>query len=187
MTKIYYADFSCEKQDNLSFKDFGEERKDYLSSITNKNRFLQSFYCWKLLLYALNLHKIDFSCGFCQNKNGAWRFKDENLKIYFSLSHCETVVVVAVSDFPVGVDTEKYSQKILFLCDKYKGEIDPNNKEDKISALIKLWTEKESVYKVKSAKFLNFYTIENNTGEKFGLSVAGKDKITEIIKTEKFN
>lgn len=71
--------------------------------------------------------------------------------IHFNLSHSGTIAVCAVSDCPVGVDTEQPQQCREGVARRFftKDEVDyVRNREDRDKAFIKIWVRKESYLKL---------------------------------------
>lgn len=118
-------------------------RAEYVSSISSEKRKLQSIAVWKLLEYALKKDYSVLDGKFVVNKNGAWAL--ETTKPYFSLSHSDNLIAVAVSDnFQVGVDCEIISPKILKVKKLFSNLKENEFTEDKLTLE---WTKKESLYK----------------------------------------
>ena len=106
---------------------------------------------WNLLTYG-----IDRSLGFNMDKvapvrdeNGIW----VSDKCFFSLSHDEGAVAVAVSKDKCGVDIEPLERHISssiekrILTDKEKEEYDLLAEDKKEDYLKRVWTRKESIFK----------------------------------------
>lgn len=118
----------------------------------------QQRYCvWRLLDYAL---KRQFGKGvedfnFTVEDNGKWRCDSD---VYFSLSHCDNVVAVAVSRKEIGVDIEavesfthhatdcKFIERVL--TDDEMGSFESISPEQQPQALAEMWTQKESLFKL---------------------------------------
>lgn len=111
----------------------------------------QKYASWKLLEYAL---KYSFNLEiknlkFTKTNSGKW-VSDE---VFFSISHSDDLVAVAISKAPVGIDVERLKkmqpniqEKILTVNElEYYKTLDDTEKND---YLIKCWTGKESVYKI---------------------------------------
>lgn len=111
-------------------------------------------YCvWRLLDYALKqrcglgVDELDFTV----DGNGKWSC---NGGVHFSLSHCEHVVAVAVSESPVGIDVEavskqrfnaRLSERILTAREQTLYNSLPPARRPR--ALAEMWTVKESLFK----------------------------------------
>lgn len=111
----------------------------------------QKYYAWRLLGYALQqtfgyaIERIDM----CKSKNGKWTTPH----CYFSLSHSENAVAVAVSDRAIGVDVERVNaEKAAFLqtvLTAQEGEEIAvlTDETERVEYLFKRWTQKESFFK----------------------------------------
>jgi phosphopantetheine--protein transferase-like protein len=74
---------------------------------------------------------------------------------FFSLSHCEEVVAVAISRKPVGLDVEKVSDRMEKIKDKILTQREftrYEEREDKSLYLAEKWTQKESIFKMQGGK-----------------------------------
>ena len=119
-------------------------------------------YCvWQLLAYALhrsfgiNIGKLSFT----KDENGKWTTPD----YFFSLSHCDEVIAVALSRKPVGLDVEKISDRMEKIKDKILTQREfalYEEKEDKALYLAEKWTQKESIFKMQGGKGFVPNTIE---------------------------
>ena len=143
MLKIFYSNIL-----NLPFPSksqiLGVEkaRRNYLLSISDKKRQTQSYYVWKLLKKAISLLDVSTASGFTYNQKGYWQLKDNS--IYFSLTHCDNMVAVCISDTPVGVDIERVDNRLTKLCKLFKVE------NSDLTNLATLWTQRESKIKLNS-------------------------------------
>lgn len=81
-----------------------------------------------------------------------------NSDAFVSLSHCDKMVAVAVSNFPVGIDIEKVNDKAFRIKDKFASDSDLLIKgaEEDVFYFSKLWTIKEAVYKAYGKKEIVF-------------------------------
>lgn len=141
------------------------ERKMEIDSVTNPKVKIEKYYVWKLLEYALErsfgLHSSKLI--FTKTEEGKWMTD----KCFFSLSHCDGAVAVAVSRAAVGVDIEalrpisreRFADKILN-ADEYElyQQMLPDERE---FFLIEKWTAKESLFKKSGEKV--FIPRDNNT------------------------
>lgn len=118
----------------------------------------QQRYCvWRLLDYAL---EFQFGKGvedfnFTVEDNGKWRCDSD---VYFSLSHCDNVVAVAVDCEKIGVDIEavesftrhatdcKFIERVL--TDDEMDSFECISPEQQPQALAEMWTQKESLFKL---------------------------------------
>lgn len=123
-------------------------RKEEIEKCRNSDVKEQKFYVWKLLEYALSK---TFGLGkstlnFQKKNNGKWILEGYN----FSLSHSGNIVVVAVSDYPIGVDIQKI--KTIDDPNKFKSIILSKKEKDKYQnakneKLMKIWSLKECAFK----------------------------------------
>jgi phosphopantetheinyl transferase (holo-ACP synthase) len=146
---------------------------------TNKKVKGQKYYAWKLLekamseVYAFDIHNVDI-----RKNNDKW----ESSKCHFSISHSGSVVAVALSKSPVGIDIEENNEerferiKERFLC---KNELSID------IPLSIMWTKKEAIFKRNGRGRFNPIKIDSCTknvdsrlvelgGVQYALSVATK-------------
>jgi len=139
-------------------------RREEIEKCRNSEVKEQKFYVWKLLEYALS---DSFGLGksilsFQKKNNGKWVLDG----YFFSLSHSGNIVVVAVSDSPVGVDIQKIKKiedltkfKAIIFSEKEKAKYRNANGEK----LMKIWSLKECAFK--KSNDINFvpnrYEIDN--------------------------
>ena len=153
-----------------------------LKVVSDKNN---SLIAWLLLSCAL---KQPYLPDFSYHENGKPYFK-ELPTVDFSISHCKTGVVCAVSDSPIGIDIQDIRSvdfKVMErVCSKTELEflLASDNRDYEF---IKLWTLKESILKqsgigisgnIKDAiENCNLQTLPTKTYcyEKFIISVCGK-------------
>ena len=143
MISLYIASV-CDSLDSREI--YPELRRKEIEGVSSEQLKMQKLSSWKLLEKALS-DSFGYTMQelkFCKNSYGKW----ECDRVYFSLSHTQEMVAVALSDKPVGVDienarafekrrVEKLSKKILCAGENAKGSSD----------LLKFWTQKESIYK----------------------------------------
>ena len=147
-------------------KVYPPERQEYIQSTSNEVLRNQRYFVWKLLEYALkNSFGFDFKeMKFNLNKQGRW----ECDKCYFSLSHSNNVVAVAVSEGPVGVDIEfmerSFSDKLYkkIMTEKEISEYINMEKSEQKNYLIKKWTAKESLFKIGESKVFHPKELQND-------------------------
>ena len=182
MIHVYYApvpqktDFFCESRKILPVWDF------YLNGISDERRRFQSFCARVLLERALFDNGVPTE-GICLGDSGRWGFYPPN-GADFSLSHSARLVAVAVSDkFPVGVDAEKVSRRLLrvktkLLCDD--GFAARANGETEIEFLTRVWTERESAFKAGAVRTGSAKTMASKTifpvrgNDEYAITVAGE-------------
>lgn len=134
---------------------YPEQRAKEIADTRNPSHKEQKYYVWKLLERAVSdrfgKKLSDFT--FIRSENGRWECDG----FYFSLSHTDGVVSVAVSDSPCGVDTERFELKRFngklakkILNETEYSEYTALRVSDREEFLIRKWTEKESIFKMLS-------------------------------------
>ena len=132
---------------------FPPERNDYLKSTKLDHARSQSYTAWKLLEIAIK-HSFDMSMQeLSPHKLASGKWVSSSL--FFSLSHTKTSAAVAVSDSNVGIDIEDadaFALKHNSIPKRFMSRIlSPNDEPvsccDHVGFL-KLWTVKESIYKL---------------------------------------
>ena len=135
---------------------YPESRNREIQDAKNERVRREKYYAWKLLEYAIEESTKssirDYS--FLKLETGKWTADG----IYFSLSHSNAALAVAVSSRPVGVDielinpprAEGFARRILSDSEFLDFEALPEN--ERLAFLIKKWTEKESLFKLFSDK-----------------------------------
>ena len=138
---------------------FPPERDAEIKKTKNERLKREKYYVWRLLEYALtDALGIDIKAAkIKKNPNGRWCSQVCD----FSLSHTDGAVAAAVSDSPIGVDIEavreprssRFAHRIL--TETEKTEYSVLGKGEQTEYLIKRWTEKEAIFKLKNEeKFL---------------------------------
>ena len=128
-----------------------KERNDEIAK-TNHPRVKKEKYCaWRLLEYAIS-RSFGFKMeklGFSKNEYGKW----ESDSVYFSISHSDVLVAVAVSRAPVGIDIESLDAPIKprfadrILTEEELAEYITTTDENKTEYLISKWSAKEAFFK----------------------------------------
>ena len=129
------------------------ERNDYLKSIKIDHARSQSFTAWKLLEIAIK-RSFDMSMQeLSPHKLASGKWVSSSL--FFSISHTKTSAAVAVSDSDVGIDIEDadaFAFKNNSIPKRLMRRILSPNDEPVICCdhvgFLKLWTAKESIYKL---------------------------------------
>ena len=165
MVKIVFSDISdCVYSQSL-IDDFVDERKEYINSITDIKRKLQSAYVWKLLKYLFS--QFDLSDDHCFCQDGCW--KSGNGFIHFSLSHSNNIVCVAFSnEGTVGIDVEQISDKILKLKNKYNLCDDCSSLQEHLTLL---WTQDESSFKAPGKSSFTYKKVFDKEGNCYIITV----------------
>lgn len=113
------------------------------------------------------------------SKNGKPYIKDN--KVYFNISHSHEMVVLAVSDFPVGIDVEYIPNMQYNLDNKtYTAWLNEEPREDKLLYLTKKWVLKESYIKLKDIK-LSIDSIKNAEELDQNLRVINNEYVLNVI------
>ncbi len=145
---VYYAKIPNE----IKFeKIFPKQREDEINSSQNERIKRQKYCVWKLLEMAVNecIGGCFDEINFQKNVNGKWECEE----FYFSLSHSEKYLAVALSNFPVGVDVqiirsadEKIADKILNELERTQFDLLKGDRKQ--SYLLGCWAKKECLLKV---------------------------------------
>ncbi|MCH5156703.1 MAG: 4'-phosphopantetheinyl transferase superfamily protein [Clostridiales bacterium] len=176
-------------------------RNDYLERYSDRLTQQQSYCVWMLLdcalrdCYGYGVEQLDCTVS----DNGKWSCSNG---VFFSLSHCNNVVAVALSSNAVGVDIEAvvnfrryiddkcFVQRVLTDSEQLKLHSAP---VDKAESLATMWTQKESIFKMgNSATFVpksidtttqtSYSQLVTVNGEQYVLSVASYVPVTIQLK-----
>ena len=163
LVDVYTCAIPCELEMTPLYP---ESRQAELDSVSNIRVKTEKWCAWKLLEYALerSLGVKMKQTEFEKNENGKWTSE----KCFFSISHSDEAVAVAVSRKPVGVDIESHlpSQNDRF-ADKILNEneralYDSTADEAREHFLLEKWTAKESLFK-KDGTLAGFIPKEQDT------------------------
>lgn len=147
--------------ENVSVTEvFPSSRNEEINSVTNETLRKEKYWSWKTLEYALFRsfgHKIS-DLKFSKSKSGKWSCD----KCFFSISHSGGYVAVAVSNKEIGIDIEEITAFEKRCSDEGffpsmikhvvgKKEAIPQTSPE----LLKLWTQKESIFKCQNSKSFN--------------------------------
>ena len=176
------------------------ERYREVMTCKNEKAGREKYLVWKLLEKATReCLNLDFdNIKFTKKPNGQWVCPD----FYFSLSHADGALCVAVSDAPVGVDIEKI--RILkdgiakrFLTERELERWRLLPEDERCDFLLRSWVKKESDFKMRGGVSLmpvSAETLDSDVfiselvilGEKYLLSVSteSENKMIEIRFTE---
>ena len=135
-------------------------RNELIQRCTNQRAKQQRYCVWRLFDYALrdcyDGGVADFD--FYIDGNGKW---NSHNCISFSLAHCNNVVAVAVCNHAVGIDVEavanftrhsasaEFSERVL--ADNEQLLLQDVSIDARAELLAKLWTKKESIFKLRGA------------------------------------
>ncbi len=127
-----------------------QERRAYLDTVSSKEKKLASV-CgewWVKELTREITNKSIEEITVLRDKKGKPYLKD--MPFHISISHSDTIVAVAISDSPVGIDTEKIKNRDFKICRKVcteKEEVIIKNSNNPLEAFYKIWTAKEAYFK----------------------------------------
>ena len=155
----------------------------------------EKFYAWKLLEEALwRSFRLELKKCKPRKDGGKWLCKD----VYFSISHSDEFVCVAVSNQPVGVDFEKIDEPRFHdlpeekICTEKELAALPTG-ENRAREINRLWTVKEAAFKLQNGKaflpnaietdgVLKYSTAFKTDGGEYFLTVVGSTvETTKII------
>lgn len=162
LVDVYYARIPGPiKFDRL----YPEERYQEILNSKHPRVKKEKYYVWKLLEIAIERSLfIKFSSlKFNKLETGKWVCD----KCYFSLSHTDGLVVVAVSKKPIGIDVEMINRSLidcshLILNNKETKAFNTLKEEDKNYFLLSLWTKKEAMFKQSSDLVFDFKKYEDS-------------------------
>lgn len=167
-----------------------KERNDEILNIKNEQAKKEKYFIWKLFEKALKELDIDINTlTFKKNQNGKL-FTDG---FYFSFSHSNGHLVVAISSNNVGIDIQTKKEIKPSLVKKILNEkeyLEYLNNIDKVDYFFTKWTQKEAIFKYKGDSYsfipssidtLSFDKIlfSEDTNDLF-ISVASEVQITSI-------
>ena len=164
MDRIIHVYLAGIPENGLIKEVFPPARTEEISLAVNERVKREKYYVWKLLEYAFNdALGIDIQdMAIKKEDSGKW----SSDRCHFSLSHCDGVVAIAVSDEPVGIDVEPSSYTVRpALAEKILSE---NEKAGYLSLtddgrgvfLLRCWTAKESIFKMRGEKVFSPNTID---------------------------
>ena len=153
-------------------------RQEQIENTGHEGLRRQRYFVWKLLEYGLHrslglkMEKLQFS----KTEAGKWSCKE----CFFSLSHSEDVVAVAVSKKPVGVDIEWLERQIsLKIGDRVFTDAErkqAESAENITQFILTKWTAKESLFKASNETVFRAGDWETDRGVKTQLLQIG-DKV----------
>lgn len=166
------------------FTVYPRAREDEIRSVRNDRLKKEKYYAWRLLEAACISHGISFTeFDIKKTDNGAWVCDG----FYFSLSHTDDAVAVAISDTPVGVDIEIVSDraariaKKVFSEDELGGAMTLSERERNLYTT-RLWTMKESIFKSLSARAFSpqNIVIADHPVKTVDVEINGKDYVASV-------
>lgn len=165
-------------------------RREEIDNCKDEGVRQRKYYAFKLLELALNVvySKLMRDVKFEKNASGKWTCD----VCEFSISHCNDIVVVAVSDRPVGVDVElidetRFDERLQqrIFCKNEQNAAWQMSQEQRAQYANKLWTAKEAIFKrddgtafvansIDTTVSVFETVIVNDADKKYYLSTAGK-------------
>lgn len=135
----------------------------------------EEFAAWMLLLERM----LGKTPEIKYDENGKPWLKDDAL--YISVSHCKEIVCVGLAHFPIGIDIEPVSDRIVRLAERFmtpKEFEELNSSTDIATNATICWCGKEAIYKLIGEKALDFknaieikkYSISSNFYGSVGFS-----------------
>lgn len=161
MNRIYYMRTDIledQTKFDLAISLISESRKATVASQKNRDRKLAALAVSYLLHVACNNADIPKSKReLTANEYGKPQFIADT-GVHFSLSHSDNLAVCAVSDSPVGIDTECNIQRNTHIANRFFTEderqfIMEQPEENRNNAFLKIWTLKESYVKAVGCGF----------------------------------
>ena len=177
---------------------YPSERYSEIQRCKSEKARHEKYLVWKLLERAVEMnYNLKFAnLQFTKTTNGKWVCPD----LYFSLSHTDGAVCVALSDKAVGVDIEKVkdvklSFKDKILTEREKEKMDTLPESERGLFLLRAWVKKESIFKMGGGEALLPARIETIDSiaktqtlsildKEYVLSVASLNDNIEIVYTE---
>lgn len=138
-------------------------RQAYVEATAHDSLRRQRYYAWKLLEQGLrhSLGSDPENIAFYRDPSGKWGCEN----CFFSLSHTDGAVAVAISQRPIGTDLEKSDRPISagfqkHLTDKERALYESLPPEKRQGFLLSRWCAKESLYK--TGNFAPFRQLETD-------------------------
>ncbi len=146
MTRVFF----CKLLPSTKESVYPPQRQELIDKCRSERVRAEKYTSWKLLEYALkevydtDITKVQFYLG----ENGKWTCD----KCYFSISHSDGIVAVAIDNQPVGIDIEnmqnaKFTQKLankILTDEEFLSFI---NNGEKALHLCQYWCNKEALFK----------------------------------------
>ena len=164
MNKVYFTDVNNLKK-SFSYEEIYSKVSSYRKNKVNKllsekDKWL-SLSAEYLLMQGLNELDIDYSkieIGFTENNKPVLKNCPE--KLFFNVSHSENMAMCIISNYEVGCDIQKISEKrnYLKIAKKFFHQkefqmLKNANKKNAIELFYKLWVLKESYIKATGKGF----------------------------------
>lgn len=160
MNCIYLID-TC----GISVADLPQRFNDYKPELKDTAKKINSFLAYEFLKHIacelLNTDKDKITIKFTENGKP---YIENSQNFYFSISHSENIIAVAIADNELGVDIEKIRAINTSLSGRFftKNEIDyiEKNTAKNKDAFFELWTKKEAYIKQKGLNLSHLSKID---------------------------
>ena len=123
---------------------YPELRRSQIEGCFSEKVRCEKFFAWKLLEKILREADVNIKNISFKKLGERWDCEE----FYFSISHTENIVAVAVSNFPVGIDVEN-SRRELKLAHLQNKLLQENELKLGVG-FNKIWTRKEAIFKSKN-------------------------------------
>ena len=170
--QVFYkiGQYSDEKLEEL-YNGLPKSRKMRVDNV--KNKIYREFLIVEFFI-VINQLGLSAKKDFSYNKMGKPYFKNQTM--HFSISHSQNILVVVFSNYSIGVDIQHYlnydNAIAKNICnEKELKKIENSTKKEK--EFTKLWTQKESVIKLKG---LSMYVDTKNLLENSSYKIFTKLK-----------
>ncbi len=80
----------------------------------------------------------------------------ENSELNISISHSKDYVAILLSSKEVGVDIEKYSERVIKISTRFVSELEHIDKDQEIQHLLLHWSAKETLFKIMNRQNVDF-------------------------------
>ncbi len=133
----------------------GKEAEHKFQNIgKNNNKNLESITGWVLIKYLSQHYGIEYHGVRKDEHNKPHLAKDH---AHISITHSFPYVAVQLHlDKPVGIDLEKFTDKILKLEHKYLNEQEVFDANHNLTKLMVYWSAKEALYKIHGRRRISF-------------------------------
>ena len=144
-----------------------KKRKAEIEKIKNPQVKAEKFFAWLLLEHAVK-SSFDYKLSSLNPRktaDGKWVAD----RIFFSISHSDGIIAVAISDKPVGVDIQRevapraknFAEKVL--NERELSELRHLSDKDKTGYLIELWSKKEALFKLDGVGVFSPKTVDTKS------------------------
>lgn len=189
LAEIYVRKYPFDTKSSVIYP---AERRKEIKKCKNESVRLEKYYAWKLLEYALdNAKGIDIKKAKLYKKGNKWCSDN----CFFSISHTDDLVLIAVSSKNVGADIEKLDTDRFasfdadsVLHENEKQSFESLDAEKRAEKLNRLWVIKEAAYKTDGDGAFSPDTVDTNkkpsvvrkvrsNGKEYFIGIAGVDPL----------